>query len=86
MRILMYNRLWRCIEAVITSLTRNQVVTFSWHESSNLFASVKFKKLPFKGAFLFYPYTESLFYSPDVHRSYILPSRISIPKASSKYI
>ena len=44
MRILMYNMLWRCIEAVITSLTRNQVVTFSWHESSNLFASVKFKR------------------------------------------
>ena len=86
MRILMYNMPWRCIEAVITSLTRNQVVTYLWHESSNLFASVKVKKLPFNGAFLFFPYTESLFYSPDEHQSYKSPSRISIPEASSKYI
>lgn len=82
MRILMYNMPWRCIEAVITSLTRNQVVTFSWHESSNLFASVKFKKLPFNGAFLFFPYTGSLFCFPDERQSYKLPSGISIPKAS----
>lgn len=53
MRILMYNMSRRCIEAVITSLTRNQVVTFSWHESSNLFASVKFKKLPLTELFYF---------------------------------
>lgn len=66
---------------------------FVAREFESLRLRLNTKKAPQKGAFFiiniltsFFPYIESLFYSPDVHRSYILPLRISIPKASLQYI